>query len=126
MKNLKVKSVLFGMLVLCLLTTITSLSSCNSEDCEEDCISVTASPLYTAEGLQVQFRPVNIDTSADCEMIGEIAWDYGDGTIGNEASHQYSVAGTYDVCISAAAVSGGNTLCSDTDCISITVRGGSI
>jgi len=127
MKNLKVKSILSILFVICTLLTIASLSSCKIDDCTDDCVTLTPPFVHESDGLTVQFGIVNVNNSSDCELIGTLNWNFGDGNTGSEGYHEYSAAGTYNICVTGTAVNHtSNTLCENTVCSEITVRDNSI
>ena len=123
MKNLKVKSILSSLLVICALLTIASLSSCRTDDCTDDCVILTPPFVHESDGLTVQFGIISVNTSQDCELLGTLSWDFGDGNTGSQGYHEYSAAGTYNICVTGIAVNqSSNTSCEDTVCSQITVR----
>jgi PKD repeat protein len=65
------------------------------------------------------FHNLTIDFQANSGFLSTVTWDFGDGSpidSGIAVSHQYAVAGTYNVCIT---VYGGGAICSYCDIVTI-------
>lgn len=83
-------------------------------DCDPD-FEIVSQEL-TADGWLVQFE----NTSEAEGGIGEVIWNFGDGTTSTEfnASHLYTTAGEFEVCITITSATG---ICSESECDEIEV-----
>ncbi|MBK7762639.1 MAG: PKD domain-containing protein [Bacteroidetes bacterium] len=86
------------------------------------CIA-TANYSTTISGLTVNFN----NTSSCTNCMSQInSWDFGDGTLPSllpSPSHTFATGGTYNVCLTLAALDSNGTPCTDTLCKLITVVG---
>jgi|GEM_PF-5266679 len=112
---------------------ITSCNTINVTNCDpqfscSDCgISINPIQIWTLNNCRRGFTAGSNINGSNCTRT-DVSWDFGDGTVitppGSFVSHQYTMDGTYDVCLTVNAehnVTG--EMCSETRCTTITVTG---
>ncbi len=97
------------------------------DSCKIDCICF-AEPFFHASVRKCQVKTANFSSPRNaCTKIEKVIWDFGDGTIIQDAGspqHVYSAPGTYTICLTVVAQKDNTGLyCEKTFCRSVTVSG---